>query len=163
MNHEWWQGYLAGGNESGYVPDGYIKLKTRRRDSAPIQNLPPLSITSDPSSSLNSINLTTSSNDQLDAPIVYRPTSDLSLVDEHRLETAKETEIVEVDPILMMKMMLMKIRMNHKKIPMKIQVIQVILNLQIVQSMMFYLQVHQYFNQQLIIVIQDHQHHHHHV
>jgi len=56
-----------------------------------------LSITSDPSSSLNSINLTTSSNDQLDAPIVYRPTSDLSLVDEHRLETAKETEIVEVD------------------------------------------------------------------
>ena len=33
----------------------------------------------------------------LDAPIVYRPASDLSLVDEHRLETAKETEIVEVD------------------------------------------------------------------
>jgi SLIT-ROBO Rho GTPase activating protein len=29
MNHEWWQGYLAGGNESGYVPDGYIKLKAR--------------------------------------------------------------------------------------------------------------------------------------
>ncbi len=29
MNQEWWQGYLAGGNESGYVPDGYIKLKTR--------------------------------------------------------------------------------------------------------------------------------------
>jgi SLIT-ROBO Rho GTPase activating protein len=29
MNHEWWQGYLAGGNESGYVPDGYIKLKER--------------------------------------------------------------------------------------------------------------------------------------
>jgi SLIT-ROBO Rho GTPase activating protein len=29
MNHEWWQGCLAGGNESGYVPDGYIKLRTR--------------------------------------------------------------------------------------------------------------------------------------
>ncbi|CAF4706495.1 unnamed protein product, partial [Rotaria socialis] len=28
MNQEWWQGCLAGGNESGYVPDGYIKLKT---------------------------------------------------------------------------------------------------------------------------------------
>jgi hypothetical protein len=56
-----------------------------------------LSTISDPSSSLNSINLTTSSNDQLDAPLVYRPASDLSLVDEHRLETAKETEIVEVD------------------------------------------------------------------
>ncbi|CAF0756281.1 unnamed protein product [Adineta steineri] len=98
MNHEWWQGYLAGGNESGYVPDGYIKLKARRRDSAPIQNHPPLSITPDPSSSLNSINLTaTSSIDQLDAPMVYRPPSDLSLVDEHRLNIAKETEIVEVD------------------------------------------------------------------
>jgi hypothetical protein len=58
MNQEWWQGYLAGGYESGYVPDGYIKLKTRRRDSAPIQNRPPLSITPDPSSSLNSINNT---------------------------------------------------------------------------------------------------------
>jgi hypothetical protein len=69
----------------------------RRRDSAPIQNPPPLSITPDPSSSLNSINLTTSSTDPLDAPVVYRPSSDLSLVDEHRLETAKETEIVEVD------------------------------------------------------------------
>jgi hypothetical protein len=69
----------------------------RRRESAPNRHLPPLSIASDPSSSLNSINLTTSSNDQLDGPIVYRPSSDLSLVDEHRLETAKETEIVEVD------------------------------------------------------------------
>ena len=29
MNHEWWQGYLAGGTESGFVPDGYIKLKAR--------------------------------------------------------------------------------------------------------------------------------------
>lgn len=29
MNQEWWQGYLAGGSESGYVPDGYIKLRTR--------------------------------------------------------------------------------------------------------------------------------------
>ena len=29
MNQEWWQGYLAGGSESGYVPDGYIKLKAR--------------------------------------------------------------------------------------------------------------------------------------
>lgn len=29
MNHEWWQGCLAGGNELGYVPDGYIKLKVR--------------------------------------------------------------------------------------------------------------------------------------
>ena len=56
-----------------------------------------MSITPDPSSSLNSINLTISSTDQLDAPIVYRPSSDLSLVDEHRLQTAKETEIVEVD------------------------------------------------------------------
>jgi hypothetical protein len=56
-----------------------------------------LSTISDPSSSLNSINLTTSSNDQLNAPIAYRQSSDLSLVDEHRLETAKETEIVEVD------------------------------------------------------------------
>ena len=56
-----------------------------------------MSIIPDPSSSLSSINLTTSSNDQLDAPIVYRPASNFSLVDEHRLETAKETEIVEVD------------------------------------------------------------------
>ncbi|UJR37747.1 hypothetical protein I4U23_030441 [Adineta vaga] len=98
MNHEWWQGYLAGGNELGYIPDGYIKLKPRRRDSTPNHNHPALSITPDPSSSLNSINLTaTSSSDQLDAPIVYRPTSDISLVDEQRLKTAKETEIVEVD------------------------------------------------------------------
>lgn len=98
MNQEWWQGYLAGSSESGYVPDGYIKLKIRRRDSAPMENLPPLSLTPDPSSPLNSFNLTSSSNDQLDAPpIVYRPTSDLSLVDEQRLQTAKETEIVEVD------------------------------------------------------------------
>lgn len=29
MNHEWWQGFLSGSNESGYVPDGYIKLKTK--------------------------------------------------------------------------------------------------------------------------------------
>jgi SLIT-ROBO Rho GTPase activating protein len=29
MNHEWWQGCLAGGNESGYVPDGYFKLNGR--------------------------------------------------------------------------------------------------------------------------------------
>ena len=57
-----------------------------------------MSLTPDPSSSLNSINLTTSSNDQLDTPpLVYRPSSDLSLVDEHRLQAAKETEIVEVD------------------------------------------------------------------
>ena len=69
----------------------------RRRDSAPIPHNPALSITPDPSSSLNSINLTTSSIDQLDGPIVYRPSSDLSLVDEHRLQAAKETEIVEVD------------------------------------------------------------------
>lgn len=73
-------------------------LRFRRRDSAPIQNHASLSLTPDPSSSLNSINLTTSSNDQLDAPpIVYRPSSDISLVDEHRLQAAKETEIVEVD------------------------------------------------------------------
>lgn len=128
MNHEWWQGYLAGGIESGFVPDGYIKLKARyvrtshrvpstisdgsftiemkvnesfvfrRRDSAPIPNQLPLSITPDPASSLNSINLTAaSSSEQFDAPIVYRPPSDLSLVDELRLKTAKETEIVAVD------------------------------------------------------------------
>ncbi|CAF1647633.1 unnamed protein product [Adineta ricciae] len=98
MNHEWWQGYLAGGNELGYVPDGYIKLKPKHRDSTPSRNHPALSITPDPSSSLNSINLTaTSSSDQLDVPVVYRPPSDLSLVDERRLETAKETEIVEVE------------------------------------------------------------------
>ncbi|CAF0862814.1 unnamed protein product [Rotaria sordida] len=97
MNHEWWQGCLAGGNESGYVPDGYIKPKTRRRDSAPVQNRPSLCLTPEPSSSFNSINLTTLSNDQLDTPIVYRQSSNLSIVDEHRLETAKETEIVEVD------------------------------------------------------------------
>lgn len=29
MNHEWWQGCLAGSNELGYVPDGYIKMKTK--------------------------------------------------------------------------------------------------------------------------------------
>lgn len=29
LNQEWWQGYLAGGHESGYVPDGYIKLRAR--------------------------------------------------------------------------------------------------------------------------------------
>ncbi|CAM4782253.1 unnamed protein product [Rotaria magnacalcarata] len=97
MNQEWWQGCLAGGNESGYVPDGYIKLKTRRRESAPIQNRPLLNLTPDPASSFNSINLTTSSIDHLDVPTVSRQASDLSIVDEHRLETAKETEIIEVD------------------------------------------------------------------
>ncbi|CAF5110608.1 unnamed protein product [Rotaria sp. Silwood1] len=69
----------------------------KRRDSAPVQDRPSLSLTPDPSSSFNSINLTASSNDQLNAPMVYRQSSDLSIVDEHRLETAKETEIVEVD------------------------------------------------------------------
>lgn len=29
MNHEWWQGCVAGGHELGYVPDGYIRLKTK--------------------------------------------------------------------------------------------------------------------------------------
>ena len=29
MNHEWWQGCLAGTNDLGYVPDGYIKMKTK--------------------------------------------------------------------------------------------------------------------------------------
>ncbi len=68
----------------------------RRRDSAPVQHLPPISLIPNPSSSLHSIDLTTSSNDQLDSN-VYRPTSNFSLVDEHRLESAKETEILEVD------------------------------------------------------------------
>jgi hypothetical protein len=96
MNREWWLGHLAGGNQSGFIPDGYIKLKSRRRDSAPVQHLPSLSFTPNPSSSLHSIDLTTSSNDQLDAN-VYRPSSDFSLVDEHRLESAKETAILGVD------------------------------------------------------------------
>lgn len=119
MNHEWWQGCLAGGNELGYVPDGYIKLKvrwvstqwlstcwtassrlldfSRRRDSAPVQHLPPLSITPDPSSSLHSINFTISSTDQLNVPLEGCQSSSMSLVDEDRLQSAKETEIVEVD------------------------------------------------------------------
>jgi SLIT-ROBO Rho GTPase activating protein len=29
MNHEWWLGNIAGGNRSGFVPDGYIKFKSR--------------------------------------------------------------------------------------------------------------------------------------
>jgi SLIT-ROBO Rho GTPase activating protein len=29
MNHEWWLGHLAGGHQSGFIPDGYIKLKSR--------------------------------------------------------------------------------------------------------------------------------------
>ena len=29
MNREWWLGHLASGNQSGFVPDGYIKLKSR--------------------------------------------------------------------------------------------------------------------------------------
>ncbi|CAF4618925.1 unnamed protein product, partial [Rotaria magnacalcarata] len=56
-----------------------------------------LNLTPDPASSFNSINLTTSSIDHLDVPTVSRQASDLSIVDEHRLETAKETEIIEVD------------------------------------------------------------------
>lgn len=69
----------------------------RRRDSAPVQRLPPLSLTSDPSSSLHSINLTVSSNDQLHLPTETCQSSNISLVDEDRLQSAKETEIVEVD------------------------------------------------------------------
>ena len=33
MNHEWWLGYLADGKRSGFIPDGYIKLKSRSVDT----------------------------------------------------------------------------------------------------------------------------------
>jgi hypothetical protein len=75
----------------------FALISFRRRDSAPVQHLPPLSATPDPSSSLNSINLTLSSNDQLNVQIEGCQSSNLSLVDEDRLQSAKETEIVEVD------------------------------------------------------------------
>jgi SLIT-ROBO Rho GTPase activating protein len=29
LNHEWWLGHIAGRKQSGFIPDGYIKLKTR--------------------------------------------------------------------------------------------------------------------------------------
>jgi hypothetical protein len=29
LNHQWWFGYLAGQNQSGLIPDGYFKLKSR--------------------------------------------------------------------------------------------------------------------------------------
>ncbi|CAF4519479.1 unnamed protein product [Rotaria sp. Silwood1] len=99
MNHEWWLGHIAGGNQSGFIPDGYIKLKSRRRDSAPVQHPPKLSLTPNPSSS---ITLPTLSNDQLNASISttfisnrYHQSSNYSLIDEHRLESAKETKIFE--------------------------------------------------------------------
>ncbi|CAF1033934.1 unnamed protein product [Rotaria sordida] len=102
MNHEWWLGHIAGGNQSGFIPDGYIKLKSRRRDSAPsVQHHPRLRLTPNPSSS---ITLPTLSNNQLNASISttltsnqYHQSSNFSLVDEYRLQSAKETEIVEVD------------------------------------------------------------------
>ena len=78
-----------------FIPCCFILI--RRRDSAPAQRILPLSSTPDPSSSLNSINLTLSSNDQLNGPSEGCQSSRLSLVDEDRLQSAKETEIVEVD------------------------------------------------------------------
>ena len=74
-----------------------LSLSSRRRDSAPVQRLPALSITPDPSSSLHSINLTVSSTDQLHLPAETCQSSNMSLVDEDRLQSAKETEILEVD------------------------------------------------------------------
>ncbi|CAF3130279.1 unnamed protein product [Rotaria sp. Silwood2] len=101
MNHEWWLGHIAGGNQSGFIPDGYIKLKSRRRDSAPVQHRPQLNLKPNPSSS---ITLPTLSNDHLNASSsitsishTCHQSSNYSLVDEHRLKSAKETEIVEVD------------------------------------------------------------------
>jgi SLIT-ROBO Rho GTPase activating protein len=29
INHQWWFGYIAGRNQSGFIPDSYIKLKSK--------------------------------------------------------------------------------------------------------------------------------------
>jgi SLIT-ROBO Rho GTPase activating protein len=29
INHEWWLGHIAEKNQSGFIPDGYIKLKSK--------------------------------------------------------------------------------------------------------------------------------------
>jgi len=29
LNHQWWLGHIAGKYQSGFIPDGYIKLKSR--------------------------------------------------------------------------------------------------------------------------------------
>ena len=29
LNHQWWIGYIAGENRSGFIPDSYIKLKSK--------------------------------------------------------------------------------------------------------------------------------------
>ncbi|CAF3283852.1 unnamed protein product [Rotaria socialis] len=102
MNHEWWLGHIAGGSQSGFIPDGYIKLKSRRRDSAPVQHRPQRSIVPNPPSSVTFRTLSSDrSNASISATsashIVHRQSSDFSLVDEHRLESAKETEILEVE------------------------------------------------------------------
>ncbi|CAF3685098.1 unnamed protein product [Rotaria socialis] len=102
MNHEWWLGHIAGGSQSGFIPDGYIKLKSRRRDSAPVQHRPQRSIVPNPPSSITFRTLSSDrSNASISATsashIVHRQSSDFSLVDEHRLESAKETEILEVE------------------------------------------------------------------
>ncbi|CAF1946495.1 unnamed protein product [Rotaria magnacalcarata] len=102
MNHEWWLGHIAGGSQSGFIPDGYIKLKSRRRDSAPVQHRPQLSIVPNPSLS---IAFPTLSSDRSNASIsttstshiVHRQSSDFSLVDEHHLRSAKETDILDVE------------------------------------------------------------------
>lgn len=118
MNHEWWLGHLAGGSQSGYIPDGYIKLKSRfviiithlffsygffyrRRDSIITQNTPQFSLTSNVSTPITVPSL---SNDRSHASISTASTSqphrhsfDFSLVDEHNLQLAKETEIIEAE------------------------------------------------------------------
>jgi SLIT-ROBO Rho GTPase activating protein len=29
INPQWWLGHIAGKNQSGFIPDGYIKLKSK--------------------------------------------------------------------------------------------------------------------------------------
>ena len=122
-----------------------FKLFFRRRDSAPIQTNLPLNTISEPSSSLNSINLTISSNDQLDTPTLFIVNHRIyHLLMNIVLKQLKKLKLLKLILILKMKMMKRKILMNHKIIHMKIQIIPIIIiqNLIIVQSMMFYHQVH---------------------
>ncbi|CAF1432429.1 unnamed protein product [Adineta ricciae] len=98
FNHEWWLGHTAGSKQSGFIPDGYIKLKTRRRESAPVPRPPPFSRKPDPSLSFHSVDITTLLDGQLDnSKERSHQSSDFSLVDEQCLQSAKETEIVEVN------------------------------------------------------------------
>ncbi len=126
INPQWWLGHIAGKNQSGFIPDGYIKLKSkfvlqfllfilreffifRRRDSAPIQHPPLLSIAPNQSSSLKSINLPTSSNDKHNPPIpTHRPIYDLlppsppllTSTTDHSSSSSHSTSIIDIDTTL---------------------------------------------------------------